>query len=390
MKSVLLFVAALLSMPSIADFAEWDQVNNVKASPEFSTDGFTVTARDVNGDWERVPAVITTEQVFSGKHYWEMTVSCGPDSFGVVAGLATENPLIPSRPAIWDKGWGLMTDGTRGASNGSPFDFPDVEDPTTKSGDVLMFAYDADLGQFYLGKNGNWLGEGNPSTGSNPTFDNLPSGLYAALEVAPRECDPQSVQTNFGQSAFYYPVPKDYFEGLCPDGRCKISKGGGGGQKNYEYKKTYSFYGPELTRIVGDKKITEVDYPIGKEKSFGVQGMAVSVGDWVARGICFDSEGNQGLELIHPNRTGRKTRFFSPEDYLVTEIITEESPICGLEKDAYQAGTFVAKHRIINGYGRFSGVEGFVHTKGSYRVLWRNEVGQSNWLDGELTFELEN
>lgn len=52
---------------------------------------------------------------------------------------------------------------------------------------------------------------------------------------------------------------------------------------------------------------------------------------------------------------------------MVTAIITEESPICGIEKDAYEAGTYVAKHRILKGYVRFSGVEGFVYTKGSYK-----------------------
>ena len=79
-------------------FAIWDQLNNVKGSPQFSADGLTVTATSYNGDFEQVPAVITTEKVFRGKHYWEMTVSCGHDSLGITAGVATENPLIPEAP----------------------------------------------------------------------------------------------------------------------------------------------------------------------------------------------------------------------------------------------------------------------------------------------------
>ena len=117
-------------------FAIWDQLNNVKGSPQFSADGLTVTATSFNGDYEQVPAVITTEKVFSGKHYWEMTVSCGHDSLGITAGVATQNPLIPNRPWTWDKGWGIVTDGTWAASDGSLREFPEIGWEETVAGDV--------------------------------------------------------------------------------------------------------------------------------------------------------------------------------------------------------------------------------------------------------------
>jgi hypothetical protein len=391
MKSVLLFVGALLSIPSFADFAQWDQINNVKASPEFSADGLTVTASGLDGDYEQVPAVITTEQVFSGKHYWEMTVECGPDSFGVVAGLATQNPLIPYRPAIWDKGWGLMTDGTRGASNGTPFSFPDVVDPNTYAGDVLMFAYDADAGQLYLGKNGNWLGEGNPATGSNPTFENLPSGLYAALEIAPRECDPLSVKTNFGQSAFQFSVPENYFEGLCPDGRCKTSKGGGNGSGNNDKSQTivleisdefHSYFVPSYA-----------SHRLGNGSGGGVaKKFGAFTANWATRtdtynsGSCEDYMGAQGQRrLVRESNSMIKA---SDGSVLASKIDpTKESFNCWyseLEMTVYR------HHRQITfGSGKYEGATGTVLATGTYRAIDKGFDSGAGLVTGRSVIKLD-
>ena len=88
---------------------------------------------------------------------------------------------------MWDKGWGIVTDGTAAVSYGSSKEFPEIGWQETLAGDVLMFALDADAGHFYLGKNGTWLGEGDPASETNPTFEGLPKGLYAAVEIGSRD-----------------------------------------------------------------------------------------------------------------------------------------------------------------------------------------------------------
>ena len=65
-----------------------------------------------------------------------------------------------------------------------------------------MFAYDADAGKMWIGVNGTWNGSGNPATGANPDWTNLPktglspfAGCYGSSNV---------ITLNAGQKAFEY------------------------------------------------------------------------------------------------------------------------------------------------------------------------------------------
>jgi len=391
MKSVLLFVGALLSISSFADFAQWDQVNNVKGEPQFSDDGLTVTAYGYNGDWEAVPAVITTEQVFSGKHYWEMTLSCGHDSLGVTAGVATQNPLIPSRPWLWDTGWGILTDGTGKVGYGSYTGFPEIGYQLTYGGDVLMFALDADSGELYLGKNGQWLGGADPAAGANPAFSDLPSGLYAAAEIGSRECDPLSIQTNFGQSAFKYSVPDGFFEGLCPDGRCKTSKGGGNGGGNKDKSQTivleindefHSYFVPSYA-----------SHRLGNGSGSGVaKKFGAFTAKWATRtdtynsGSCEDYMGAQGQRrLVRESNSMIKA---SDGSVLASKIDpTKESFNCWyseLEMTVYR------HHRQITfGSGKYEGATGTVLATGTYRAIDKGFDSGAGLVSGRSVINLD-
>lgn len=229
----------LLLSPVWADAAitSWNtDPNTIAGDPIFSNENRSVSPSmtSVSG----AVAVISKDTVSSGKHYFEAQASCGPDSLGFNVGVATENPLLPSRSGYWQTGWAILSDGTRKVHKE---DYQlDPEYSPTLAGDTYMIALDADNGDLFFGKNGAWFGDADPVTGENPAFSGLPSNLYAALEVGARECDDPllTVTTNFGEEPFLYDVPEGYFQGFCSDGKCKKEKtqkgdnGGRGDEQN--------------------------------------------------------------------------------------------------------------------------------------------------------------
>lgn len=219
MRKSLIALCFVFSSPLVvADFTAWDPSPEVVAGQaQFSNNNLSISPSfpEIVG----AVGVISQHSVSSGKHYFETTTDCGPDTLGYSVGVATSNPLLPSRPFLWTKGWGLLSDGL-GILNKS-IRFPKGFQPTL-AGDTFMVALDADSGEVYFGKNGEWLEGADPASGLNPSFSNLPANLYAALEVGSRQCRAplMTVATNFGDRPFKYEVPEGYFKGFCADGNC--------------------------------------------------------------------------------------------------------------------------------------------------------------------------
>ena len=108
----------------------------------------------------------------SGKHYWEFTwTGSVTSSSGVQMGLKTpESTLSAAAAQAGSYAFQYTTIyGTAGTPNSVV-----ISPGSTTSGDTVMFAYDADAGKMWLGVNGTWNGSGNPSTGSNPDWTDLP------------------------------------------------------------------------------------------------------------------------------------------------------------------------------------------------------------------------
>jgi len=83
---------------------------------------------------------------------------------------------------------------------------------TVSAGDTFMFAIDRTGQKAWIGKNGTWLGSGNPSAGTNPAEGSLvTAGPYLVYNQ-----DRNNSQTtfNFGQRAFAYTAPSG-FKALC-------------------------------------------------------------------------------------------------------------------------------------------------------------------------------
>ena len=214
-----LVLAVLLYSLTLADVASayTKYSSNPLLSPiVVSDDGLTVTQTQRNG----LGSTRSIDSVSSGKHYWEVTATCGPDTYGFTVGVAG-----PEVTGVFERnpnGYGIAGDGARKVRDSVPALFSDGFLPTFPN-DIFMIALDLEEGNIYFGKNGIWLGEANPETGANPAYSGLAGEYYAGITMAARECTPHTLVTNFGDSDFEYEVPEGFFKGFCPTGKCPKS-----------------------------------------------------------------------------------------------------------------------------------------------------------------------
>ena len=153
----------------------------------------------------------TIELPSSGKWYAEAThisntSSSTNFSFGVdTSGAAT--------PAAWNDSGKIYISTS---SSGRRFKQDTSEstiDTTSREGDVLQVAYDADNQKLYLGINNTWYNSslgtnGNPSSGSNPTRTSVANGFLSVNVYS------ATGSFNAGQRAFAYTAPTG-FKALC-------------------------------------------------------------------------------------------------------------------------------------------------------------------------------
>jgi hypothetical protein len=82
-------------------------------------------------------------------------------------------------------------------------------------GDILMIAVDPANGKIWFGKNGTWLGSGDPVAGTNAGYTGLPSKVYGVFGVYyAGAAGGNYYNMNFGQRTFSYTPPSGY-KALC-------------------------------------------------------------------------------------------------------------------------------------------------------------------------------
>lgn len=185
-------------------------------------DGLTVSANF----YRATGSAFVSQPVSSGKHYWEIRASCGPDQFGsnmgVVGGSYDELPsyLENDSQTSW---YIVITDGARiREKGGAPITLNDGR-LNTVANDIFQIALDLDNNQIYFGKNGIWLGDADPISQQNPAFSIDNKTYYAKFEAGAEQCVPHAMTTNFGASDFAYSVPSGYFKGYCPTSDCEVA-----------------------------------------------------------------------------------------------------------------------------------------------------------------------
>ena len=148
----------------------------------------------------------------SGKYYYEFTADADQYVYMGVALTDHKTTQYPSQGISWaylndgncyynQLGVGAQTVNTQ---------------QSIADGDCIGCAIDMDNGFIWWSRNGAWMnngnGTGNPETGANPVFTNLPAGtkqIVAAVDVYGN-----SGTVNFGQKKFKYAAPAG-FKSLC-------------------------------------------------------------------------------------------------------------------------------------------------------------------------------
>lgn len=159
---------------------------------------------------------MSTMPMSTGKWYAEMTNTAAYGSVGlcIIAANLTAPTFtigVTAQTGLWelyDNGTGVYRTSDGGAFSGS------LGASRFLSAGTIQFAYDADLGYFWIGRNNTWydstLGTtGDPSTGANPTFTitasrgpfNIGAGSNSATNAQ---------NWNFGQQPFAYTPPTGF------------------------------------------------------------------------------------------------------------------------------------------------------------------------------------
>jgi hypothetical protein len=144
----------------------------------------------------------------SGKWYWECLVSGAPDgSNGYQAGVLTDSASLTADPNSASTGF-YTRQSTNKYANGTR---TDPYFTSTVANDILMFAFDADTGKMWNGKNGVWEVSGNPTAGTGENWSSVPSGVFPMAGIYGSSI---TITPNFGQRPFAYTAPSG-FKALC-------------------------------------------------------------------------------------------------------------------------------------------------------------------------------
>ena len=170
----------------------------------------TLSAANLNwvGISSGVKIALSSLAVTSGKWYFEAfltnTSVSGNWGIGLLNNPTASTTLAPSN---YSYGWILFTGG--GGANLTKYHNSSgsaIYSASNSIGATIGVAFDVDTGKIWFSRNNVWL-EGDPSTGSTPSFSNL-TGTVQAFAYAYDSADQGSV--NFGQRPFTYTPPTGF------------------------------------------------------------------------------------------------------------------------------------------------------------------------------------
>ena len=149
---------------------------------------------------------VGTFAMTTGKWYWEVTLSTSSNPRVGVYNIGLASPADLGGTA---NGWAIINSPSRVFHNGATTSYGSF---SGASGNIVMVAYDADLGRIWYGENGTWLASGNPATNSNPSQTSVTGGAIVAASSSGIGSNVHNF--NFGQRPFAYTAPSG-FKALC-------------------------------------------------------------------------------------------------------------------------------------------------------------------------------
>jgi hypothetical protein len=177
----------------------------------FSDANLTVIPTSTADYWAARATMPTPD---SGKWYWELTLNNTPAVYqaGIVSSSRPLVGQISGTGSEYQVDWGTGTSRADMGFQSNGASFANWTGATkATSGDVLMFAFDADNQTFWVGRNGTWYnssGTANPATNTDPRWSGVPRGLFPYVNLP----NPASggVALNFGQRPFTHTPPSGF------------------------------------------------------------------------------------------------------------------------------------------------------------------------------------
>jgi hypothetical protein len=170
-------------------------------NPLSSASNFTIS----NGNLKSVDASSTAQSrqyanisISSGKYYFETTIETASNT--TMTGFAVNTGLTNSYPGSLSTDWTYHSSGFL-YNNGSTTSTT----AATSAGDVIGNAIDMDTGKIWFSVNGNFVGGGVPSTGTNASFSSVTGTITPVFRPYA-----STISVNFGQKPFKFPPPAGF------------------------------------------------------------------------------------------------------------------------------------------------------------------------------------
>lgn len=203
-SGILNFGASDFHFAMPAGYTAWCEADSVEAAFNASDISANVTLSNSNrtmtlsGSGVYRYAHSTTRK--GGKYYAEFTVTqatAGNLYIGIDSSTVTSTLPNVSGNWLFRSNGGTITDGASSGSGGQSF----------TTGDRIMLAVDFGSGKMWIGKNGTWLGTGNPQAGTNQNMT-ITAGLnYRICVRTETQGDADTVTI---QDTLVYPAPHGF------------------------------------------------------------------------------------------------------------------------------------------------------------------------------------
>lgn len=184
----------------IIDTVTW---NPYDKSSKVSLSNGNLTATISTSNKYQDQAVRATVSRESGKWYWEFKSS---STYGECrVGVGTDDAYINSKMGYASYSWGYEYRTGKFYNNNSVI----LEGPASENDDIIGVAYDAYNGKLWFSKNGQWMFEGNPETGVNPTLE-IQADLFPMASLKSSNDYAATVDLIINSSELNYDIPTGY------------------------------------------------------------------------------------------------------------------------------------------------------------------------------------
>jgi hypothetical protein len=165
------------------------------------SNGYWTATKNGTNDWRGLRA---TTGKNTGKWYWEVTLDNAGDTGQVMVDVCTATTPLTSYIPYFSTGWGYY------AAGQAYWNHQGINAPASTTGDVIGVALDMDSGKIWWSINNVWINSGNPATGSNATFSNIPTDGTLIYPSASMRDNGNVATIDFDLASFVYTPPAGF------------------------------------------------------------------------------------------------------------------------------------------------------------------------------------